>query len=92
MSESTSSIKIIEGFLSRASLKRVLISFSDSPTHFEIRSDEEIEKNVPSHSVAQAFARKVLPVPGGPYKRIPFQGFLEPVNIYGNLMGSITAS
>jgi len=31
-------------------------------------------------------------VPGGPYNRIPFQGFREPVKIYGNLIGIITAS
>jgi len=36
---------------------------------------------VPSSSVAQALAMNVFPVPGGPYKRIPFHGFLEPVNI-----------
>jgi hypothetical protein len=41
--------------------------------------------------VAQAFAKNVFPVPGGPYKRIPFQGFLLPVNIYGNFIGKITA-
>jgi len=39
--------------------------FSDSPTYLEIRSEEEIEKKVPSVSVAQALARKVFPVPGG---------------------------
>jgi len=39
-------------------------------------------KKVESYiSDAHAFAIKVFPVPGGPYKRIPFQGFLEPVNI-----------
>jgi len=54
---------------------------------------ELIEKKVPfSISVAHAFARYVLPVPGGPYSRIPFQGFLDPTNIYGNLIGRITAS
>jgi hypothetical protein len=41
------------------------VYFSDSPTYLEIKSDEEIEKNVPSASVAQALARYVLPVPGG---------------------------
>lgn len=46
-------------------IKKIYSYFSDSPTHFEIRSDEDKEKNVPSHSVAQAFAKKVLPVPGG---------------------------
>lgn len=59
-------MKITEGFFSLAILNNVLINFSDSPTHFEMRSDEEIEKNVASHSVAQALAKKVLPVPGGP--------------------------
>jgi hypothetical protein len=42
--------------------------------------------------VAHALAIKVFPVPGGPYKRIPFQGFLDPTKIYGNLNGMITAS
>ena len=73
-SESTSSIKIIEGFFSLAILNKVLIRRSDSPIHLLTRSDELIEKNVPSHSVAQALARKDLPVPGGPYKRIPLHG------------------
>ena len=41
--------------------------------------------------MAQAFAKKVLPVPGGPYNRIPFHGFLLPVKISGNLIGRITA-
>jgi hypothetical protein len=31
-------------------------------------------------------------MPGGPYKRIPYHGFLAPVNKSGNLIGSITAS
>jgi hypothetical protein len=63
--ESISSMKMIAGLDSLASLKRVLISFSDSPTYFEITSEEEIEKKVPSASVAQALAKYVLPVPGG---------------------------
>lgn len=90
--ESISSIKIIDGFFSRAKLKRDLMSFSLSPTYLLIKSDDETEKNVPSASVAQALAKKVLPVPGGPYNRIPFHGFLLPVKIYGNLMGRTTAS
>lgn len=57
-----------------------------------IRSEDETEKNVPSAYVAHALAKKVLPVPGGPYNKIPFHGFLAPVKIYGNLIGSITAS
>ena len=33
----------------------------------------------------------VLPVPGGPYNNIPFHGLRDPVNIYGNFIGIITA-
>jgi hypothetical protein len=59
-------MKIIEGFLSRATLNSDFISFSLSPTYLLIKSDEETEKNVPSASVAHALAKKVFPVPGGP--------------------------
>ena len=38
------------------------------------RRTEEIEKNVVSHSDATAFANIVLPVPGGPCNKTPFQG------------------
>ena len=44
--ESISSIKIIEGFKSLATLNKALIIFSDSPTNFEIKSAADIEKNV----------------------------------------------
>jgi len=75
-------MKIIEGFSFRAMANKVLIIFYDSPTYFDMMSLELIEKNVPfSISVAHALARYVLPVPGGPYNNIPFQGFLCPTNI-----------
>jgi hypothetical protein len=57
---------MIEGFFYRAALNRALINFSLSPTYLLIKSDDETEKNVPSASVAQAFAKNVFPVPGGP--------------------------
>ena len=57
------------------------IYLSDSPTYFEIKLEEETEKKVPSASVAQAFAKNVFPVPGGPYINIPFHGFLAPSKI-----------
>ena len=41
--------------------------------------------------MAHALARNVFPVPGGPYKRIPFQGLRLPVKISGNLIGKTTA-
>lgn len=67
-------MKMIDGLRSLAILKSYLISRSDSPIHLETKSEDEIEKKVPSHSVAQALARNDLPVPGGPYKRIPRHG------------------
>lgn len=65
-SESTSSINMIEGFFSLPSVNRVLMSFSDSPTYLLFKSDADTEKNVPFDWEAQALARKVFPVPGGP--------------------------
>lgn len=56
-----------------------------------IKSEDETEKKVPSASVAQALAKKVFPVPGGPYSKIPFHGFRLPVKISGNLIGKMTA-
>jgi hypothetical protein len=58
-------MKIIDGFLSLAIWNNCFINLSDSPTNFEIKSDDDTEKNVPSHSVAQALAKNVFPVPGG---------------------------
>jgi hypothetical protein len=46
--ESTSSINIIDGFLSLAILNRVFINFSLYPTYLLIRSEDDTEKNVPS--------------------------------------------
>jgi hypothetical protein len=40
-----------------------IINFSDSPTYFDIKSEDEIEKKVQSTSVAHALAKYVLPVP-----------------------------
>jgi len=74
-------MKIIEGFLSLAILNKALINFSLSPTYLDIKSADEILKKVASHSVAQAFAKNVLPVPGGPYNKIPFHGYLTPSKI-----------
>jgi hypothetical protein len=59
-------MKMMDGCFSLARLKRVLMSFSLYPTYLLMRSEEETEKKVPCASVAQALARKVLPVPGGP--------------------------
>ena len=48
-----------------------LISFSELPLHLEPTEDADMLKKVVLHSVATALARRVLPVPGGPYNRMP---------------------
>ena len=52
---------------------RILTNFSDSPRYFEVRVEEDTLKNVVPHSVATAFARSVLPVPGGPTINTPYK-------------------
>lgn len=64
--ESISSINIILGLCERAKSNRFLTNFSDSPNHLDTKSDDETEKKVELlASVATAFARYDLPVPGG---------------------------
>mmetsp|Transcript_14463 Transcript_14463/g.14522 ORF Transcript_14463/g.14522 Transcript_14463/m.14522 type:complete len:212 (+) Transcript_14463:486-1121(+) len=89
---SISSIKITAGLLALAISKSDLTSLSDSPMNLLTKSLEETEKKVPSHSVAHALARKDLPVPGGPYSKIPFQGVRLPTKSSGNRDGKMTAS
>ena len=64
--ESISSKKITVGAHSAATSKSFLTSFSPSPSHLDMIVDAETLMKVQSHSVATAFARKVLPFPGGP--------------------------
>ena len=45
------------------------------------KSEPEMEKNGTSASPATAFARSVLPVPGGPTRRAPF-GIDAPISLY----------
>ncbi len=39
-------MNIIDGFISLATSNKALTNFADSPTHFEIKSAAETEKNV----------------------------------------------
>jgi len=83
---------MIDGFLFLAILNNSLIIFSLSPTYLLIRSELLTLKNVALHSVAHAYARYVFPVPGGPYNRIPFHGFITPLKISGNFIGIVIVS
>jgi hypothetical protein len=59
-------MKMMLGLSFRAIWNRVLIVLSDYPTYLDIRSEDDMLKKVPfSISVAQAFAKYVLHVPGG---------------------------
>ena len=91
-SESTSSMNTIDGLFSRARVNSCLTRRSLSPIHLLTRSEEDTLKKVDFASVATAFAKNDLPVPGGPYNKIPRQGVRLPTNRCGNLMGRITAS
>ena len=90
--ESISSMKMMAGFFSLAISKSDFTRRSDSPIHFDIRSEELTEKKVASASVAHAFARNDLPVPGGPYSSIPDQDLRASSKNWGNLVGRMTAS
>lgn len=68
-------------------LKSVRISFSLSPTHLDIRVLADTLKKVDWHSEATAFASMVLPLPGGPYNRIPLVGERIPEKISGRNYG-----
>ena len=60
-----------------------------TPTNISTKSEPEIEKNGTFASPAIAFAKRVLPVPGGPSSKTPF-GILAPtfVNFPGSLKKS----
>ena len=63
--------------------KRALTSFSESPRHLLTRVEAEMLKKVVLHSDATAFASSVFPVPGGPCKRMPFQGLSDGERYWG---------
>jgi hypothetical protein len=52
-----------------------------TPTNISMNSAAEIEINGTPASPATAFARSVLPVPGGPIKRAPL-GIFAPIYVY----------
>jgi|TARA_B110000285_G_scaffold134800_1_gene151077 hypothetical protein len=70
-------MKTIEGAFALAFLNKSLTLDAPTPTNISTKSDPEIEKNGTFDSPATAFARRVLPVPGGPTNRAPL-GTLAP--------------
>mmetsp|Transcript_34740 Transcript_34740/g.121167 ORF Transcript_34740/g.121167 Transcript_34740/m.121167 type:complete len:243 (-) Transcript_34740:31-759(-) len=90
--ESTSSMKTTAGSRKLATQKSVRTSFSDSPIHFDMREEAEIEKNVAPLEDAIALPINVLPVPGGPNKSMPRGTARKPVKSSGLCIGQMTIS
>ena len=78
---SISSINTIHGAFFLASSNRSLTLEAPTPTNISTNSEPESEKNGTFASPATAFARRVLPVPGGPTRRAPFGSF-APICVY----------
>mmetsp|Transcript_46317 Transcript_46317/g.140308 ORF Transcript_46317/g.140308 Transcript_46317/m.140308 type:complete len:210 (+) Transcript_46317:656-1285(+) len=89
---SNSSKNSIDGATSSAIRNRVLTNFSPSPCHLEVREEDVAAKRTQQDSFATAFTSMVLPVPGGPYSRIPRGAVLSPVYRSGRRRGKIAAS
>ncbi|KAH3658912.1 hypothetical protein OGATHE_006638 [Ogataea polymorpha] len=91
--ESISSMKMIDGEFFSASSKAFLRLLSDSPAIFDMISGPLIRKKNAPVSLATALAIKVLPVPGGPYIKIPLGGLIPmALNNCGCLSGNSTSS
>ena len=78
---SISSMNTIHGAFSFACLNRSRTLDAPIPTNISTNSDPDMEKNGTFASPATAFASMVLPVPGGPTRRIPF-GMEAPTSLY----------
>ncbi len=80
------------GALPLACSNRSRTRAAPTPTNISTKSDPLIEKNGTPASPATARARSVLPVPGGPYSRMPF-GTLAPMawNLVGVSRYSFTS-
>ena len=78
---SISSMNTIQGAFSLACLNRSRTLAAPMPTNISTNSEPEMEKNGTWASPATAFARSVLPVPGGPTRRAPL-GSVAPMSAY----------
>ena len=65
-------MKTIEGAFLRASSKSFLIRAAPSPANISTNAEALWAKKRAPEAFATAFAASVLPVPGGPWNRIPF--------------------
>mmetsp|Transcript_35023 Transcript_35023/g.77935 ORF Transcript_35023/g.77935 Transcript_35023/m.77935 type:complete len:377 (-) Transcript_35023:315-1445(-) len=90
---STSSKNTMHAFFERAIWKSSRTIRAPSPTYFCTSSLPMTRMKHASVRLATARARRVLPVPGGPYMRTPFGGSMPScTNFSGCSMGSSTTS
>ena len=78
---SISSMKMMQGAFSLAWRKRSRTRDAPTPTNISTKSEPLIEKKGTPASPATAFAKRVLPVPGGPTRSAPL-GILPPKSVY----------
>ena len=78
---SISSMKTMQGAFSLACLKRSRTLEAPIPTNISTNSDPDMEKKGTLASPATALASMVLPVPGGPTRRMPL-GIVAPISLY----------
>lgn len=78
---SISSMNMIHGDFSFAWRNRSRTRLAPTPTNISTKSEPLIEKNGTPASPATAFAKRVLPVPGGPTSSAPL-GILPPRSVY----------
>ena len=85
-------MKIRHGLFSLALLKRSLTLLAPTPTNISTNSEPESEKNGTPASPAIAFAKRVLPVPGGPTSNTPF-GIRAPTDVnFSGFFKKVTTS
>ncbi len=65
----------IAGAFLRAALNSLRMRAAPTPTNISTKLAAEAEKKVAPDSCATALASSVLPVPGGPWSRIPLGTF-----------------
>lgn len=78
---SSSSMKTIHGAFYFAFWKTSLTLEAPTPWYIQTNWEAEIDKKGTPASPATAFAKRVLPVPGGPTKSAPF-GIVAPIFLY----------
>ena len=71
----------MQGAFSFACLNKSRTLDAPIPTNISTNSEPDMEKKGTLDSPATAFARRVLPVPGGPTSRMPF-GIEAPISLY----------